>query len=144
MKPLVFSILFLALFFVYSSAPSYARVLPQSQKSKTTQTIKPGGSAVTLYPRLRPDRRALFLTFRNAHNASSIFYNLTYLTNGREEGVGGSVSPSEGKTVTREMLFGTCSKNDCSYHTGITNMRLEVTIELPSGKKFIKRYKIKV
>lgn len=144
MKRLVLSILFLTLFLAISKEPSYARVLPQSQKNNTTQTIKPGGSAVTLYPRLRPDRRALFLTFGNARNASSIFYSLTYLTNGRQEGVSGSVSPNEGKTVTREMLFGTCSKNDCRYHTGITNMRLEVTIELPSGKKFIKRYKIKV
>lgn len=69
---------------------------------------------------------------------------LTYKTNGQEEGAGGSVNPSQGSTTSRELLFGTCSKNVCRYHPNLSSMSLEVKAQLRSGKNLLKRYKIKI
>ncbi len=143
----IISVLIVVLFFV-SLTPdtSYAKTLPQAKtagKVAVKQSVSTGGG-ISVTPRLRRDRKALFVYFGNLQNATSVSYALIYQTNGREEGAGGSVRSNEGNSVTRELLFGTCSKKVCTYHSGITNMRLEVASELKSGKKSLKRYKIKI
>ena len=121
-----------------------AKKLPQSKSSSKTVVKKSQGAGISVTPKLRSDRQALNVYFGNLQNAKSVSYMLIYKTNGQEEGAGGSVNPSEGNTASRELLFGTCSKNVCRYHPNITNMSFEVTAQLTSGKKLIKRYKIKI
>jgi len=129
----------------YAQPIEAAKVLPQVKSSKKTVTTKrSSGSLVTVTPKLRRDRKALLIYFGGLQNANSVSYLIIYTTNGQEEGAGGSVDPSQGNTSSREILFGTCSKNVCRYHTNITNMRLEATADLKSGKKLIKRYKIRI
>lgn len=136
---------FLALFvFLFVSIPSAeAKVLPQAKSQKATGKAVTS-SSITVSPRLRADRKALLVSFGNLQNATSVSYTLTYTHDGQEEGAGGSVNPADGNTASRELLFGTCSSGVCRYHSGISNMKFEVTAQLKSGKKIVKRYRIRV
>ena len=120
-----------------------ARLLPQAKKSTTSTLRRASGIGITVSPRVRPDRKAIIVNFGNLQNANAVSYTLIYKTNGIEEAAGGTVT-SSGNTATRELLFGTCSKNVCRYHANITNARLEVQSKLKSGKTSIKRYRVRV
>lgn len=137
------------LFFFTENAE--AKVLPQALKGEAGGTsgtkavaTKSQGAGIGVTPRLRADRRALRVYFSNLQNAKSVTYTLTYNTSAQQEGTIGSLSLGESSTATQELLFGTCSRNVCRYHTGIKNVRLEVSYTTNSGKKYIKRYRIKV
>lgn len=135
--------LFLFLFLLTPTL-SFAKLLPQAKTAGKQPVIKPSGNTVLVSARLRRDRHALTIFFNNIKAATNTSYTLIYQTQGKQEGAGGAIREGEGNTATRELLFGTCSKNDCTYHTGITNMKLEVTGQLKNGKTFTKRFKIKV
>lgn len=139
---LAFAIAFGLLLSLHPSIAEGGKKLPQARggKGKTTGSV---GSSLGISPRLRGDRKALLVSFSNVQNAQSISYTLLYQTNGQEEGAIGSVNPSQG-TATRELLFGTCSRNVCRYHSNITNMKLEVVAKLKSGKTQTRRYRIRV
>lgn len=123
---------------------SYAKVLPRfATKSNSNAKAVKASTSISVSPKLRSDRKALTVYFSNLQAARQVTYTLMYQTNGKEEGVSGSISGSVGNT-SRELLFGTCSSGVCRYHTGITNMRLEILTELTSGKKTLKKYKIKL
>lgn len=121
-----------------------AKLLPQAKSGIKRTVGQTTSTGINVLPRLRNDRRALNITFSNLQNANSVSYNLIYQTSGREEGAGGTVRPSEGQVATRELLFGTCSRNVCRYHTNIANMKLEIISDLKSGKKTLKRYRIRI
>ena len=118
-----------------------AKVLPQSKKSTTVVKQSTG---INVYPKLRADRRALIVNFTNLQNASAVSYFLTYKTNIQDEGAMGGLNLSGSSSQTSELLFGTCSKNICRYHTGIRDARLEVSYTTKLGKKYLRKYKIKV
>lgn len=144
MKILV-GVMTISLFFLLYPANASAKTLPQARSAGKQTAIKPVvGNNVAVSARLRRDRHALNIYFSNLQRASGASYTLTYQTQGRQEGAGGSIRADEGNSASRELLFGTCSKNVCTYHAGITNMKLEVTGQLKSGKTFTKRFRIKV
>ena len=139
-------IVFLAsvLLLAVSYSPIYAvKILPQAKAGGKQVTSGTSGGGITVSPRLRADRRALLISFGNLQNANSVSYQLIYNANGQQEGAGGTIS-SSGNSASRELLFGTCSRDVCTYHKNITNMKFEVTYTASSGKKFLKRYRIKV
>lgn len=142
MKKLSLLFIFVFSLFVFTGS-AHAKTLPQAGKAvKTTSAIKTTGISVT--PRLRADRRALNLYFGNLQNAKSVSYALTYSTSSQDEGAMGALTLGSSSSATQELLFGTCSKNVCRYHTGISNMKLEVSYTTKAGKKYLKRFKIKV
>lgn len=143
MKKILFIVPLVFLFLIPIQGIYAAKILPQSKSNSKTVVKKSQGTGINVTPKLRRDRQALIVYFGNLQNAQSISYMLIYKTNGQEEGAGGSVKPSE-ENATRELLFGTCSRNVCRYHPNITNMGFEVTAQLTSGKKLTKRYKIKI
>lgn len=119
-----------------------ARKLPQA-KSTNGKIASSQSSSIGVYPRLRADRRAVLVSFSNLNNAQSVSYILTYKTNGQGEAAMGALNlntPSQ----TAEILFGTCSKNVCRYHSGISDAKLEVSYTTKSGKKYLKKFRIKV
>lgn len=141
------AVLTLLLFLLFFVKESEAKILPQAKNSGTSSALvsKNTSSTIGISPKLRADRRALIISFSNLQNTTSVSYLLTYKQgNGQQEGAGGALSLSGATAQSAEVLFGTCSKNVCRYHTGITDARLEVTYALKNGKKYIKRYKIKV
>jgi len=136
-----FVLLFVFLFLVF---PVQAKVLP-----RFVGGVKSGGgsssSAFVVSPKLRGDKRALSIYFGNLSKVKNVSYVFTYQGNGMDQGAMGSVDASSGNSTTRELLFGTCSTNNvCIYHSNISSARLEVTIEQLSGKKTIKKYRIKI
>ena len=139
----VFFCSFISVFFVVSSV--HAKVLPRFAGSASKSTGgKVVSSSVGINPRLRTDRKALNVYFSNLGKAKSVSYTLMYQTNGRDEGAGGTIDSGGGDSVSRELLFGTCSAGVCRYHSGITNMKFEVTTELQNGKKTLRRFRVKV
>ncbi len=137
------------IFVLFFSMPIEAKTLPQITKSVSKNTVirkksSPVSGGVGISPKLRKDRKALRVYFSNLNKAKSITYTLIYQTDGKDEGVSGTVDTSGGKNVTRELLFGTCSSGVCRYHPNIKNLRFEATIEFASGKLLTKKYRIKV
>ena len=126
-----------------SSRAARTKILPQAGKSTKTAASSVG-SAIGVSPKLRFDKKALNVYFFNLQNAKSVSYFLTYITNGQEEGARGDLNLSGKSSQTSELLFGTCSKNVCRYHTNIKDARLEVSYTSKTGKRYLKKYKIKV
>ena len=94
--------------------------------------------------KLRSDRLAAEISLINLSNIQSVSYSLTYSAGGVEQGVQGTIDPLGQSAISRELLFGTCSKNVCAYHRNIKNMRLRFTATTKSGKTLVKGYLIKV
>jgi len=124
--------------------PAQAKLLPRFAGSNAAANQTPRSySSVIITPRFMPARNGLRVSFAGLSNATNVTYILSYETNGKPEGVQGSINPSEGST-TRELLFGTCSTGVCVSHLDIKNMTLEIRSELTIGKTSIKRYRIRV
>lgn len=135
-------LLFLAL--IKPDPAAAKKILPRFQGRASSSVSVSPSSRVSVSPRLRSDRLALVVTFGNLQNASSVTYGLTYLTADREEGAGGTIRYQGDNLATRELLFGTCSKGVCRYHSAISNMKFEVISTLNSGVKILKRYRVRV
>jgi hypothetical protein len=122
-----------------------AKLLPRFQNSSGTVAKKTYvASGLVVSARLRADRRALNVYFSNINKVTSLTYTLMYQTNGIDEGVSGTMDSSQGNNATRELEFATASNGVYRYHTNLTNMKLEVTSTLPSGKQTIKRFRVKI
>lgn len=101
-------------------------------------------SRIIIKPKIRSDRLALIVNFNNLDQASSILYELTYEADGIPQGVRGTITPAGENSTQRELLFGTCSRNVCTYHQNIKNMKFTATSTLKSGGKVIKPFRVKV
>lgn len=114
----------------------------QSKKApvKAVSGAKISGSDIAVAYKVQGGLIAL--TFSNLRNAASLSYTLIYATNGQQEGAMGTVIPKGANTASRTLLFGTCSKNVCRYHTNISDVTLEVSAKLKSGKTVSKTYYI--
>lgn len=132
-------ILALIALFIFAQT-AQAKVLPQARKS----TARTASNGISVYPRLRADRKAVIVNFANLQNAKGVSYMLTYQTSTQQEGAMGGINLTGTPSHSQELLFGTCSKGICRYHTGINNARLEVSYTTTSGKKYLKKFKIKV
>ncbi|VVA44407.1 conserved hypothetical protein [Candidatus Roizmanbacteria bacterium] len=120
-----------------------AKLLPRFTNINKSVRQRVVSSGLVVSPKLRSDRRAIVLTLSNLQKVKNVTYTLMYQTDGVDQGVGGTLDSSSGSSVTRELLFGTCS-DVCRYHSDITNMKLEIISELPNGRQTLKRYRIKV
>lgn len=140
-----FSLLIVILTVFIFTKTAEAKVLPQSAKGTAKHTVtKSTGTTIGVYPSLRRDRRALNVSFSNLQNAKAISYMLTYKQNGQEEGAMGALNLKGQSSDSAELLFGTCSKNVCRYHNNIKDAHLEVSYTSTSGKKYLKKFKVKV
>lgn len=143
MKKIIILGLFLGLLFVPLTIE--AKVLPQAGKSAPKQTSgKVSGSTIGVSPKMRADRRAVLVNFSNLQNAANVSYQLIYSHNGQQEGAMGGITLNGQSSDRAELLFATCSNNVCRYHSNIRDARLEVSYTSKNGKKYLKKYKIKV
>jgi len=133
--------------FIFTLSLFYSFTLPVDAKKiivrRTASTSSTVSNKPIIRPSLRADRKALSVSFSNLQTASSISYELTYDSNGITQGVIGTITPSGQTIATRELLFGTCSKNVCTYHTNITGMKFVVTSTHTSGIKIRKTFRVK-
>ncbi len=142
MKKLLASLFALSLFFFVQTAE--ARMLPQAGKSGGKPAVKSNSSTIGVSPKLRSDRRAILVNFSGLKNAKNVSYQLIYTHDGQEEGAMGGLNLHGQPSESAEMLFGTCSNGICRYHRNIKDARLEVSYTSISGKKYLKKFKIKL
>ncbi|MDO8503397.1 MAG: hypothetical protein Q7S60_01775 [bacterium] len=142
-KMLLFLPLLVA-FLLFPQEVQAKKQLPQASSQKSSGTRVSSGKGVGVSVKFANYKRAISATFTNLGIASSVTYQLTYTQNGINEGAGGSISDLSSGTTTRQLLFGTCSKGVCRYHTGIKNAKFVVTTTLKDGRKTIKTFKLKV
>jgi len=116
------------------------KVLPRWQTSKFS-SAKSG--KVTISVKFRSDRKGVVATLGNLNLASNIAYTLTYMTNEVGQETGGTIKTGE-NSLTKEIIFGTCSGGKCRYDTNITNAKLTFTIIMKNGVKIIKPFRLKV
>ena len=136
---LIIILLLFAFFILLFNKTEAKKIIPPKGKSQAVST----SSRVIIKPQLRRDRRALIVNFSNLGVASSLSYELGYVAQGIPQGVAGTITPTGETALQRELLFGTCSRNVCRYHTNIKDMKLIVTSTLKSGTRVRKIFRIK-
>jgi|SRR3989344_3469462 len=113
----LFALLLIAFSVLFVVFPAVADAAP---KLKANQKIK-----VSTYK----NTKQINITFSNLASASKITYELTYKRKGGQDGAGGSVIPTKKqKSVTKTLLFGTCSARVCTYHKNVSNIKLKVKV----------------
>lgn len=146
-KTIAISTALLMLMATTPSDVSAKRLLPSAKtgtsaiKSKSTASGSQFGVKASV--KFKSGKTGIVATFSDLERASKVAYSLTYSSRGIQEGAGGSLTDLSGAQV-RELLFATCSKNVCRYHTGLKNAKFTVTTTLKSGKKVSKTFKLKV
>lgn|SRR3989344_5042397 len=125
----------------FSTSPAIADSIPRTQTTFTTTGL--GG--VEVIPYINGNNQIAYIDFQSADwsNIEYVYYNFTYNTTaqGTKRGVEGSFIPSQvtmnqygGETYYRQMLlFGTCSKNVCTYDPNPTNVQITVNTNMISG-----------
>ena len=116
-------------------------VLAKKRLVRSASSTSTSSASIWVKPRLRSDHNALILAFGNLSLAQDLSYRLTYISDSVPQGVEGSHQP-EINSYQTELLFGTCSGTNCTYHQNLTEMFLEVTVKLISGSTLIQRYQI--
>lgn len=141
----IFLTIVIAYFFFFSVSTVEAKTLPQAAKAKKVSVSKTSsGTSIGVSPRLRADKKAVIVYFSNLKNAKSVAYQLTYKTSSQDEGAMGGINIAGKSNTSQEILFGTCSKNVCRYHAGVSDVALQVSYTSVNGKKYLKKYKIKI
>lgn len=133
-------VIFLLIIFLLFPAPAYAR------KQLPARSVKAVASSAALPQtslKLRGDRQALLLILTSLSKAESLSYLLTYQAAGVGQGVEGSHDPALGNTQ-KELVFGTCSGNVCTYHQDLTDMLFQATIGLKDGRTLTRKYQINI
>ena len=140
---IAFTLILLSSFFLAPSQVLAAKARTTRGAGTAVASGTATGGRVLSSVRFKANRLGVILSLSGLNNASSVTYELTYTAAGIPQGARGTVSGS-GNTATRELLFGTCSKNVCRWHTNITDARLTVTAKLNSGATTRKSFRIKV
>lgn len=144
MKKNITSLFFVLLTILFFWKPTFAQAakIRVSKPASSGSSTSVGTGTPAVYLSLRRDRLALNLSFVNLKATKSATYELTYTGSGQDQGVFGSIKPTE--SGKRSLYFGTCSYRVCNPHKNIQNMKLSVKFSLNNGKTISKRYKIKV
>ncbi|MFA6249929.1 MAG: hypothetical protein WC686_00305 [Candidatus Shapirobacteria bacterium] len=140
MKKKLFLICLFSLFIFFSPRSSLAL---KKRVWRPVSSSSGSGGSPSISAKLSADRQNIILSFRNVTATTSVGYELTYIGNDLEQGIFGSVSPSEGNAVGRTIYFGTCSKNHCTPHKNLKNGVLAITYHLKSGSTSAKKYRIR-
>jgi hypothetical protein len=111
-------------------------------KKTAGKTVISSGSIPSIV-KYRSDKLGILFSFANFNGIESANYSFTYNSNGNPQGAGGTIRASNNPTSERELLFGTCSTSVCTYHSGLTNARLVLTVKMTNGNTVTKSYRIK-
>ncbi len=107
-------------------------LLSQTASAQTKSSTR--GKSPTVSASITKNRKSASVKFTNLTNTKSIRYTLTYDSKGGPQGASGTIKVKSGtKSLSRSLLFGTCSKNVCTYHKNVTGVRLNVDFTLKSG-----------
>ena len=102
----------------------------------------PKKANVVIRPALAKNKKSVSVYFANLQKVSSVQYELSYLTNGKPEGAGGTISTKKKYSLSRTLLFGTCSNKVCRYHTKLRKATLTVIITFTNGTRLTKIFRL--
>ena len=143
MKKLLVSLFVISLFLFVGTAE--AKMLPQVGKGGgKPAAIRSNSTTIAVSAKLRADKKAVLVYFSNLQNAKSVSYQLVYSHDGQQEGAMGGLNLHGQTSEQAELLFATCSNGVCRYHRNVKDARLEVSYTSVTGKKYLKKFKIKV
>lgn len=108
------------------------------------KVVKKAVPAIGVSTQVARDKKSVSLYFSNLQKTSSVFYTLNYLNSGKKEGAGGSINTKGKFSLSRKLLFATCSSGVCRYHKNIKNVKLTVTVTFKDGTQKTFTYTIKV
>jgi len=108
----------------------------------TTRTTTSSGSGFSVGAKLTGWKQYLNVSFRGVANTTGVTYELVYNGNNTQQGVFGSIQPSEGN-VTKSLFLGTCSHGACTAHKNVSEVKLTVNYKTSNGQSVTKRYRVK-
>ncbi|HCM37358.1 MAG: hypothetical protein UV61_C0016G0008 [Candidatus Gottesmanbacteria bacterium GW2011_GWB1_43_11] len=117
---------------------------PLAEAAKKRVRVTPIKGVAYSSAKLSRPTNSIVLSLLNLGKVSKISYTLSYTANGIDQGVVGSLIPTDQTTDSRDLYFGTCSKGVCTPHHNITNATLTVSVTLKSGGVYTKRYIIRI
>lgn len=141
-KALCILIFLLAIVTLSASSVSAKKLLPFLRKATGVTTSTSSG--VTSSVKFRGNRLGIIVTLNNLQAAYKVDYFLSYQTKGTTQGASGSITDTSIGSVTRDIIFGNCSKGACRYDTGISNAKFVISIYLNGGRKIVRSYRLKV
>lgn len=114
---------------------------PQQEEIQTELPAADTSIVVDLKP--KADKKSVVLSVSKIPaDTTSIEYELSYLTGaGLPKGALGKISLNGVTEIERDILLGTCSKNTCTYDTGVTSIKLVLRFNSDKGaSQFTKEY----
>ncbi len=128
-------------FVVVKSMNKKTTVAPPAEEEQVD--LPPVDSSVEVQLTSKSDGKAVTLTVTKIpENTQSIEYELSYTTDkGLPKGALGKIDLTGKPEITREILLGTCSRNVCTYDTGVKSVNLVLRFNSASGAtQFKKEY----
>ena len=110
--------------------------------TKPKKTISAG--SISTSAQFIKNRNLVRVFFGNLKGVKQITYVLTYIGNGINQGVEGSLIPGKKTSFSRDIYLGTCSGKVCINHKNIKNIKLEATARYSNGKSSSKIYKVRL
>lgn len=99
---------------------------------------------LVISPNVAKNKRSVSLYLANLQKTISVTYSLSYVTDGKSEGAGGTIKTKGKYSLSRNLLFGTCSNKVCRYHKKIKNAQLTVVVTYLDGTSITKTFKLRV
>jgi len=130
-------------FFLFTIPKTHIHAAKLRVKKTVAKTV-PTALASYSSAKLSRPTNSIILSLKNLSRVKTITYELSYATNGIDQGAMGTIAIVGQSTDTRDLYFGTCSRGACSPHYNITNATLLVKTELSTGGTNSKRYNIKI
>jgi len=111
--------------------------IPQRRVEQINKLAIKDRPFVTLTP--RADGREVTLIIDNVTNATSAEYELEYQAESLIQGVFGTIDFTEDRPpVSKDLLFGSCSKGKCRFDEGVTGGSLTIRFEGPTDPYVLK------
>lgn len=110
-------------------------------KASTSRASTSGGK-FSVSAKITGWKQYLNVSFKGMASTKGVNYELIYQGNGQDQGVFGSVKPSEGNAV-RSIFLGTCSHKVCTPYKNINSMRLTISQKTTDGQSIVKKYRVK-
>lgn len=131
------AIIFIFSFFILTSPVQAQKKLTRRTQATPTPTNNQAWDKL----KLRSDKHAILLVLGGMKHTDTVSYQLTYTADSVPQGIESYHTPSDGNTQ-KELVFGTCSGSDCTYHQNITDMEFQIKFKLKDGHTITKKYQI--
>lgn len=115
---------------------SFNKPVPEEiEEEEQFSNLPPADPSIIVDVKAKPDGKAVIITISHIPgDVESIEYELSYNTGaGLSKGALGKIDVNGKSEVTKEVLLGTCSKNTCTYDTGVIAVNVVLKFNTPDG-----------